>query len=68
MIPTLHSISLSHQGPVRKLKLIEQGVTISTKLNDLNADKNPSPAVTEPKHSTREFTADPSYTPIPMAT
>ena len=33
------SISLSHQGPARKLKLIEQGVTIFTKLNDLNAEK-----------------------------
>ena len=35
------SISLSHQGPVRKPKLIEQGVTIFAKLNDLNAEKNP---------------------------
>ena len=40
------SISLSHQGPARKPKLIEQGATIFTKLNDLNTEKNPSPAVT----------------------
>ena len=33
------SIPLSHQGPTRKPKLIEQGVTIFTKVNDLNAEK-----------------------------
>ena len=40
------SVSLSHQGPARKPKLIEEGATIFTKLNDLNAEKEPSPAVT----------------------
>ena len=33
--------------PIRDLQgIIEQGVTIFTKLNDLNAENNPSPAVT----------------------
>ena len=43
------SSSLSHQGPARKPKLIEQGVTIFTifsLLNDLNVEKNLSPVVT----------------------
>ena len=41
------SVSLSHQGPARRTKPAEQGVTIFTihKLNDKNAKKH-SPAMT----------------------
>ena len=37
----LFSVILSHQWPARRLKLVEQGVTIFTihKLNDLNTEK-----------------------------
>ena len=57
----VHSISLSYQGPTRKPKLIEQRITIFTNLNDLNAEKNPSPAVTwtpsnvQSRHKPREL-------------
>ena len=43
------SISLPHQGPARKPKLIVQGVTIFTKLNDLNAEKTQSSGDLNPK-------------------
>ena len=36
------SVTLSNQGPARRLKPVEKGVTIFAihKLNDLNAEKN----------------------------
>ena len=42
----IFSITLSHQGPAKRPKPIEKGVTIFTihKLN-LNTEKNPSPVV-----------------------
>ena len=43
------SISLSHQGSARKPKLIEQGVTIFTKLNNLNAEKSQPSGDLNPK-------------------
>ena len=46
------SIPLSHQGPTRKPKLIEQGVTIFTKLNDLNAEKTQPSGDLNPKQRT----------------
>ena len=45
------SISLSHKGPPRKPKLIEQGVTIFTKLNDLNTEKSQPSGDLNPKQS-----------------
>ena len=42
-----HNYNIQDQGPARKPRsFIEQGVTIFTKLNDLNAEKNPSSVVT----------------------
>ena len=42
------SITLSYQGPAKRPKPVEQGVTIFPihKLNDVNTAKNHSPAVT----------------------
>ena len=42
-------IPLSHRGPTRKPKFIEQGVTIFTKLNDLNAEKTQPSGDLNPK-------------------
>ena len=60
------SISLSHQGPARKPKLIEQGVTIFTKLNDLNAEKIPAQRWLEPQATCSLGTCHGSHTLIVM--